>query len=520
MSLVLLLIIPVVGGLVAWSVSRWREGASRWVALLAVLASLALALSLWIRNSGGAGGEGAFPAADSFVYEFDVPWIPQVGIRFHLAADGLSLVMLMLTFAVVALTLLAAWRRVDRRPGLHCLMLLWAAASLAGVFMALDLFLFYFLFELMLVPFFFLIALWGHERRRKAALKFLIYTQAGGLLMLVSIVGLYFVHGRQTGVYSFDYLQLLGSGIGGWTGRLLMAGFFVAFAVKLPAVPLHGWLPDAHSQADTSGSVLLAGLLIKVGAYGFLRFLVPLFPGATFDIRYVAMGLGVAGILYGAVMAFSQTDLKRMVAYTSVSHMGFIILGVFAWNRIALHGVILQIVCHAFSTGGLFILAGALEERLGTRDLGGMGGLWARLSALGGVGTVLAMAALGLPGLGNFVAEFLILLGTFSVSRAAAIVGSLGLIVSTVYAVWLVQRVFHGPDEAWAHVRLPRLTPREVIMFLAAVIVLLWLGLYPQTLVRTVDPSADVLLRSSPAAGAPAGGISAVGSTPGGSSRE
>jgi NADH-quinone oxidoreductase subunit M len=258
---------------------------------------------------------------------------------------------------------------------------------------------------------------------------------------------------------------------------------------------------------------LLAGLLIKVGAYGFLRFLVPLFPGASFDIRYVAMGLGVAGILYGAVMAFSQTDLKRMVAYTSVSHMGFILLGVFAWNHLALDGVILQIVCHAFSTGGLFILAGMLEERLETRDLGGMGGLWARLSTLGGFGMVLAMAALGLPGLGNFVAEFLILLGTFSVSRPAAIVGSLGLIVSTVYALWLVQRVFHGPEPAGAAPTAGGralaggarsssarrgLSAREVLMFAVAVFVLLWLGLYPQTLVRTADQSVGALLERAP----------------------
>ena len=291
-----------------------------------------------------------------------------------------------------------------------------------------------------------------------------------------------------------------------------MLGFFAAFAVKLPAVPLHGWLPDAHSQANTAGSVLLAGLLIKVGAYGLLRFLVPLFPGAAFDVRYVAMGLGVAGILYGAVMAFAQTDLKRMVAYTSVSHMGFVLLGVFAWNELALQGVVLQIVCHAFSTGGLFMLAGVLEERLGTRDLGGMGGLWARLSTLGGFGMFLAMAALGLPGLGNFVAEFLILLGTFQVSRPAAIVASLGLVLATVYALWLVQRVFHGPEPCrrrahWPTERLGRLgagaSPSERwSCSRSAVIVLLWLGLYPQTLVRTMEPTSDFLLQAAPSAAA------------------
>ena len=520
MSLALLLIIPFGGGIAAWLAARWSVTACRWVSLVAVVAALALAISMWARNYHGWGLFAAVPSssATSFVYGLDAPWIPQAGIRFHLGADGLGLIMLMLTFVMTALAVLASWRGLQQRPGMFHFMLLFAAASLAGVFMALDLFLFYFFFELMLIPFFFLIALWGHEQRRRAAIKFFIYTQAGGLLMLISIVGLYFIHGRQTGVYTFDYPQLLGSGISGWTGRLLMLGFFVAFAVKLPAVPLHGWLPDAHSQANTAGSVLLAGLLIKVGAYGFLRFLVPLFPGASFDIRYLAMGLGVAGIVYGAVMAFSQTDLKRMVAYTSVSHMGFILLGVFAWNHLALDGVILQIVCHAFSTGGLFILAGMLEERLETRDLGGMGGLWARLSTLGGFGMVLAMAALGLPGLGNFVAEFLILLGTFSVSRPAAIGGSRGVFVSTVYALWLVQRVFHGPEPAGASPdaggrAVPRgarpsgarrgLSAREVLMFAVAVFILLWLGLYPQTLLRTADQSVGVLLERTTGAEQP-----------------
>jgi NADH-quinone oxidoreductase subunit M len=557
MSLALLLIIPFVGGAIAWPLARWSAAACRWVALAAALAGLGLAIGLWAQNFGGGynpvGAPAGAPNLPStlqvvpFVYDLNAPWIPQAGIRFHLAADGLSLIMLMLTFAVVALALLSSWRAVRQRTGLFYFQLMLAAAALAGVFMALDLFLFYFFFELMLVPFFFLIALWGHEQRRRAAIKFFIYTQAGGLLMLISIVALYFLHGRQTGVYTFDYLQLLGSGFSGWTGRLLMLGFFVAFAVKLPALPLHGWLPDAHSQANTAGSVLLAGLLIKVGAYGFLRFLVPLFPSPALGIRYVAMGLGVAGILYGAVMAFSQTDLKRMVAYTSVSHMGFVLLGVFAWNALALQGVVLQIVCHAFSTGGLFILAGVLEERLGTRDLGGMGGLWARLSTLGGFGMFLAMAALGLPGLGNFVAEFLILLGAFAVSRPAAIVGSFGLIFSTVYALWLVQRVFHGPerpseslgeppfgaeagldrgsDRGWARGRrsrwvpgwnrgrrwLPGLSAREIVMFAVAIIVLLWLGLYPQTLIRTTKPATDFLLRSTPAITSQQGGTAGGG---------
>jgi NADH-quinone oxidoreductase subunit M len=514
MILVLVMAVPFAGGVLAWLLARWSARGARWLALLSTLAGFALSLTLWIEHfAGPRGGATGTAVADGaggnpFFAHFDAAWIPQAGIRFHLGADGLTLIMLMLTFAVTGLALVSTWRTGDGRTGLLQFQLMWAAASLAGLFMALDLFLFYFLFEMMLVPFFFLIVLWGHERRRRAAVKFFIYTQAGGLLMLISIVALYLLHGRQTGTYTFDYLQLIGTSFSSMTGILVMLGFFVAFIVKLPAIPLHGWLPDAHSQASTAGSVMLAGLLIKVGAYGMLRFLFPLFPQASIDIADVAMGLGVAGILYGAIMAFAQTDLKRMVAYTSISHMGFVMLGVFAWNDLALQGVVLQVVCHAFSTGGLFLVAGALEQRLGTRDLGGMGGLWAHMPRLGGVGMVLAMAALGLPGLGNFIGEFLILLGTYRVSRPAAIVGALGLVIAAVYGLWLVQKVFHGPEapleEAQASRRGAGLSLRETVMFAVVIVVIAWLGLYPQTLVRTMEPSAEFLLRStSPASAQP-----------------
>ena len=513
MSLLLLTVLPLVGGLLSWAVARRSAKAAQWTGLATSLAGLGLALGLWGRYFGGGaeaasgGGVAGGSGLGSYFSEFDVSWIPQAGIRFHLAADGLALIMVALTFALVSLALLASWKKESGRVGLFHLHILWAASALVGVFLAADLFLFYFCFEMMLVPFYFLIAIWGHEQRRRAAMKFFIYTQVGGLLMLVSIVALYIIHGRQTGVYTFDYLELIGTSLSDSTGMLLMLGFFAAFAIKLPAVPLHGWLPDAHSQASTAGSVMLAGLLIKVGAYGMLRFLYPLFPQASSDFAGVAMALGVAGILYGAVLAFAQTDLKRMVAYTSISHMGFVLLGIFAWNELALQGVVLQIVCHAFSTGGLFIVAGSLEERLGTRDLGGMGGLWASMPRLGGFGMFLAMAALGLPGLGNFVAEFLILLGTFQVNRPAAIIAALGLVAATVYSLWLIQRVFHGrgpkPVEGEASGAHWALSVREVVMFVACVVVILWIGLYPQTLVRTTQPTTDYLLEMSGPAAVP-----------------
>ena len=508
MILILLVALPIAGGLASWFAARWKTGVCRWIALSTSLVGLALAISLWARHFGGGGTVDGSGLGHLMLQEIDLPWIPQAGIRFHLAVDGLSLIMLMLTFALVAVAVLASWRGVRRRVGFFHFHLMWAAAGLAGVFMAMDLFLFYFFFEMMLVPLYFLIAVWGHENRQRAAVKFFIYTQAGGLLMLIAILGLYFLHGRNAGVYTFDYLQLLNGSLSPRAATWLMLGFFVAFAVKLPAIPLHGWLPDAHSQAPTAGSVILAGLLIKVGAYGLLRFTYPLFPQASADISKVAMALGVIGILYGAVMAFSQTDLKRMVAYTSVSHMGFVLLGIFAWNELALQGVVLQIVCHAFGTGGLFVLAGALEERLGTRDLAQMGGLWSDLPRFGGIGMFLAMAALGLPGLGNFVAEFLILLGTYQVSRPAAVVAAMGLVFATVYALWFVQKVFHGPRPAGEKARTSRkradLTIRELVIMGVVIVVTLWLGLYPQTFVRTTKQTTDHLLDIAPPSSAQA----------------
>ena len=505
MMLALLIIIPLAGGFLAWILGRWDPRWSRRMALASSLCGLGLSVAIWARHFLGSGTV----AGGRWVQQLDVAWIPQLGIRFHLAADGLSLIMLMLTFALTALAVASSWKGVNARVGFFHFHIMWAAAGLAGVFMALDLVLFYFFFEMMLVPLYFLIALWGHERRVKAAVKFFIFTQAAGLLMLVAIVGLYFVHGRATGAYTFDYLQLLGPSLSSRTGFWLMLGFFLAFAVKLPALPLHSWLPDAHTEAPTAGSVILAGLLIKVGAYGMLRFMFPLFPHASLHFANIGMALGVAGILYGAMLAFAQTDLKRLVAYTSVSHMGFVLLGVFAWNELSLQGVILQVVCHAFSTGGLFMVVGALEERLGTRDMTKMGGLWAAVPRFGGVTMALAMAALGLPALGNFVAEFLILLGTYQVNRPAAVIASVGLVFATVYALWMVQRVFHGrpvhegtesvaPAQSSGITAAPGrrvtdLSAREIAMMAVCVIVVLWLGLYPQTFIRTAKPTVDSL---------------------------
>jgi len=378
--------------------------------------------------------------------------------------------------------------------GFFHLNLLWILAGIAGVFLAVDLFLFYFAWELMLVPMYFLIVIWGHENRTYAAMKFFIFTQLSGLLMLIAIVALYFVHHAVTGIYTFEYADLLGTQMAPQTEMWIMLGFFVAFAVKLPMFLLHTWLPDAHTEAPTAGSVILAGLLLKTGAYGMLRFVVPLFPNAAHTIAPAAMALGIAGILYGAIQAFGQTDIKRLVAYTSVSHLGFVLLAIFVWNRLTLQGALITIISHGISTGALFVLAGLIQERIHTRDMDRMGGLWDTAPRLSGVGLFFALASLGLPGLGDFVGEFLILLGTYQRSILAAVLAAIGVLATTFYALRFVQRTFHGPNSHDWQIR--DLIPREGIVMGLMMVTLLWLGLYPQPVLRMFGPTLTKLEES------------------------
>jgi NADH-quinone oxidoreductase subunit M len=489
MILAWLIIIPSVGGLLAWFVSHWHARWPRWIALLALTINLIVELILWLQHFGWVPLANAGP----WLIALERPWIPQFGISFHLALDGLSLVLVLLTTFLGIMAVVASWTEIEERVGFFHFNLLWVLAGITGVFLALDLFLFYFFWEMMLVPMYFLIALWGHENRVYAAVKFFLFTQLSGLLMLVAIVGLYFLHGHSTGSYTFDYMQLLGTAMPASTAMWLMLGFLIAFAVKLPVVPVHTWLPDAHTEAPTAGSVILAGLLLKTGAYGLLRFVVPLFPQAAFAFAPVAMVLAVIAILYGALLAFAQTDLKRLVAYTSISHMGFVLLGVFAWNELALQGVVMQIVCHGISTGALFIVVGALQERIHTRNIRRMGGLWSVVPRLGGVALLFALASLGLPGLGNFVGEFLVLLGTYRVNTLITTLAALGLITGTVYALWMIQRTFHGLNEVgW---KLPDVSAREMAMMAAMVAAIVWLGLYPQPVLDTAASSLTHLQR-------------------------
>ena len=340
MILIWLILIPLLGGLAAWIIGNRNANLSRWISLAALALDLVLLASLWSDPSSMAAITNG-----TWLLDRKWDWIPQLGISLHLAMDGLSLLLVALTLFLGIISVICSWTEVRERVGFFHLNLTAILAGILGVFLSLDLFLFYFFWELMLVPMYFLISIWGHENRVYASLKFFIFTQAGGLLMLLSILGLYFIHGRSTGVYTFDYSLLLGTVMAPKAAFWIMLGFFISFTVKLPMVPFHPWLPDAHTEAPTAGSVILAGLLLKTGAYGLLRFVLPLFPEAARSIAPVVMIIAVIGIIYGAVLAFAQTDLKRLVAYTSVSHMGFVLLGIFALNITATQGAIMQMLC-------------------------------------------------------------------------------------------------------------------------------------------------------------------------------
>jgi len=486
MVLTVLVLIPIIGAVLSWIAGRWSASGARWIALVAMLVDFGIAIGIWIANPGSTMTGAPF-------LDQRAPWIPQFGIGYHLAMDGLSLLLVLLTGLLGAISVACSWREIDEHVGEFHLALLVLLAGIIGVFLAFDLFLFYFFWEMMLIPMYFLIGIWGHENRRYAAIKFFLFTFISGLFMLISIIGLVVAHGEP---YTFDYLALLGTALPAGLGFWLMLGFFAGFAVKLPAVPVHTWLPDAHTEAPTAGSVILAGLMLKTGAYGLMRFTVPLFPVASQSIATAAAVLGTAGVVYGAVLAYAQRDFKRMVAYTSVSHLGFVLLGIYVGNELALQGAVMEIIAHGISTGALFLVAGMLQERAHTRDLGKLGGLWATVPKMGGFTLVFALAALGLPGLGNFIAEFLVLLGTFQVNPVLAIVAGLGLVLSAIYALRLVQASMFGPNENdWT---LPDLSPREITILGVLAVIIVWLGLYPKPIFDAARPSLAAVESSLP----------------------
>jgi NADH-quinone oxidoreductase subunit M len=471
-----------------WATAPLLRRAPRWISLISLLLQVLILSYFWTQ-----GPQVSLNALNTgWLTQLRLPWIAGLGVSLTLSLDGLSLLLVALTAFIGFIAVFTAWNEVHRRVGFFHFNLMGTLAAITGVFMATDLFLFYFLWELMLVPMYFLITQWGHEQRYPAANRFFLFTQISALCMLLGILGLYFLHGQASGQYTFDYDSLLGTKLSGRAALWLMLGFFVAFGVKLGLVPLHAWLPDAYTQAPTAGSLILAGLMAKTAAYGMLRFVIPLFPAAAAAFQGPAMILGVISIVYGAVMAFGQSDLKRLIAYSSISHMGFMVLGIFAWREVALQGVVIMMLSHALSAGGLFLTAGALEDRFHSRQLGHFGGLWADAPRMSGSSLLFALATMGLPGLGVFVGEVLILLGALQVSLPLACVAVSGGVFSVIYAPWMIQRLFQGPRNP--SLRCADLSRREVLTFGLLIIGLLWLGLYPRGFLSTSSPAVGTLL--------------------------
>ncbi len=475
MSLVLLLVVPCLGGCLAWSAERLHTHLPRVVSLASLAITLAIALPL------------LHPTPTGWLADTDVAWIPAFGMHFHLGLDGMSWLLIVLTIILGMFAIIVSWHESQEKIGFFHANLMWSLAGTIGVFLALDLFLFFYFWELMLVPMVFVIAIWGHENRRAAAIKFFLFTQGSGLLILIGILALAFLHQRATGMLSFDYFVLRQNVPTGTTGLFIMLGLFVAFVVKLAAFPVHVWLPLTHTEAPTAGSVILASILLKTGAYGLLRFVAPMFPAACHQLAPVALWLGVASIFYGAILAYGQSDLKKLIAYTSISHMGFVLIGVFVFDPLAWQGVVFLLIAHGVSTGALFIIVGSLQHRLHTRDLSRMGGLWTDLPKLSSFGTFFVLAAMGLPGLGNFVGEFLILRGAFGAAPLVTIAAAIGLIPAALYSLIAIQRAFHGPANASRAV--PDFGVRENVMMLALAATIIWLGVYPQPVLDTAAPA-------------------------------
>lgn len=469
-ALSLLICLPLLSGALAWFAEKHYRGAGNWISLVSLMIVLLLSLSLG-------------SASDSTL---SWNWFARFNIHFALLYDGLAQLMVVLTLALAILAVAVSWREIEQQQGFFHFNLLFSVAGIIGVFLAADLFLFFLFWEVMLLPMTALILIWGHENRRYAAIKFFIFTQASSLLMLVAIIALALEHQSQTGQLSFNLAQLQSLILDSQTAWWMMLGFFIAFAVKLPMVPLHSWLPDAHTQAPTAGSVLLAGILLKTGAYGLIRIVLPLFPQATMEFAPIAVTLGVVSIIYGALMAYSQTDFKRLVAYSSISHMGFVLLALFSWHEVALQGAILTMVAHGISSAALFSMAGMLQHRLHSRELGSMGGLWASAPKMATVTLIFVMAGIGMPGLANFNGELFTLLGSYQTFPTHTIVAALVIVGSAVYGLHLFQRAFQGP----AHIQISDLQQRELAYTSLLVLALLYFGLQPHII---LDLSADTL---------------------------
>lgn len=434
-----------------------------------------------------------------FQFVEQVSWIDRWGVFWHLGVDGISLLLVALTSVLVAVSL-GASAGIKHRVRLFTAMILLLEAGLIGVFLSLDLFLFFVFFEVILIPMAFIIGIWGSENRIYAAIKFFLYTAFGSALMLGGVISLAFIHQDQFGSIGFSYLNMLNLELGTETQRWLFGAFVLAFAIKVPIFPLHTWLPDAHVQAPTAGSVLLAGVLLKLGTYGLLRFALPLFPEAAVDLAPLMAVLAVAGVIYGAAVAIVQKDLKKLVAYSSVSHLGFIVLGTFALTSQGLSGSVIQMINHGLTTGALFLLVGLLYERRRTKLIADFGGVAQGAPLMAGMFLFMAFASIGLPGLNGFVGEFLILVGSYPSLPAYAVIAATGVILAAVYLLWAYERVFTGEPSLPANREVRDLSPGEILLFAPLAALILFLGVYPKPALEVIEPSTQAVLERVEAA--------------------
>jgi NADH-quinone oxidoreductase subunit M len=426
------------------------------------------------------------------------PWIPQWGINYALGVDGISLWLVMLTTLLTPIVILSSWNGIHKYPKEYIIAMLVMESAMIGAFLAMDLLLFYVFFELMLLPMYLIIGVWGGKNRIYAAVKFFLFTISGSLLMLLGIIYLVFqqLHQSPTASPSFEITQLYGLALAPRVQTLLFFAFALAFAIKVPLFPLHTWLPDAHVEAPTGGSIILAGVMLKMGTYGFLRFVLPFFPDASARYAPLLVTLSVIGIIYGALVAWVQPDMKKLVAYSSVSHLGFCVLGIFAMTQTSVEGSILQMVNHGLSTGALFLLVGVVYERRHTRLLADYGGIARTMPVFATLFIISALSSVGLPGLNGFVGEFLILSGSFKTYPVAAIIAATGVILAAIYLLWLVQAVFFGPIRNEENRAIPEIAWNEVAAVVPLIFFMVWIGVYPNTFLKKMEPSVQQLLTS------------------------
>jgi NADH-quinone oxidoreductase subunit M len=486
----LILFTPLAGALLLLLVNKQNENAIRWIANITALIGFVISVPLWFWYD---------PHGAQFQFQEHLPWIPSIGAEYFIGIDGLSTLLILLTTMMGFIAILSSWNAITERVKEYYIFLLVLQSGMLGAFMALDFMLFFLFWEVMLVPMYFLIGIWGSANRLYSAIKFFLYTLVGSVIMLLGILALYFAYHAQTGIYTFDVTQFRSFAFAPNLQWWVFLAFFCGFAVKVPMFPLHTWLPDAHTDAPTAGSVILAAVMLKMGTYGFLRFSLPILPEGTRAFVPMMVILSIIGIVYGSLVALAQKDWKRLVAYSSVAHMAMVMLGMFALNPVGLTGAIIQQLNHGISTGGLFLLVGVVYERRHTREIAEYGGLSKVMPVYAAIFLVMTMSSIGLPTLNGFIGELLILQGVFVANKWWAAFAGSGVVLGAAYMLYLYQRTMFGKIENPKNERLADLSHREFATFVPLLVLAVWMGIYPAPFLRRLETSVQhIILRVSP----------------------